>query len=103
MYQSMIKGSSAHALTHRLLQSFYSITSGEKEMYEKFAQSTEISTVVGMHLSKEHLEEAKKYHLNVVIAGHIASDNLVMNLLLDEAMDGDVEVIEVGGFRRVAR
>jgi hypothetical protein len=78
-------------------------TEGAKEMYEKFAQSTDISTIVGMHLSKEHLEEAKKQHLNVVIAGHIASDNLGMNLLLDAALDPGVEVLEAGGFRRVNR
>ena len=78
-------------------------TEGAKEMYQKFAQATEVSTVVGMHLSKEHVEEAKKHHLNVVLAGHIASDNLGLNLLLDKALPGGVEVIEAGGFRRVER
>ena len=78
-------------------------TEGPKEMYQKFAQSTRISTIVGMHFSKEHVEEAQKQHLNVVVAGHIASDNLGMNLLLDACLDARVEVIEAGGFRRVDR
>ncbi|GAB6063598.1 NGG1p interacting factor NIF3 [Deferrisoma palaeochoriense] len=78
-------------------------TEGAKEMYEKFAHSTEVSTIVGMHLSKEHVEEAKKHHLNVVLAGHISSDNLGLNLLLDAALAPGFEVIEAGGFRRVDR
>ena len=36
-----------------------------------------------MHISEDHRKEAGKHHINVVIAGHIASDNLGMNLLLD--------------------
>jgi len=78
-------------------------TEGAREMYEKLAQSTDVSTVVGMHLSKEHVEEAKKHHLSVVLAGHVSSDNLGMNLLLDACLDAEVEVVEVGGFRRVVR
>lgn len=78
-------------------------TEGAKEMYQKFAQSTEVSTIVGMHLSKEHMEEAKKNHLNVVLAGHISSDNLGVNLLLDASLSDGVEVIEAGGFRRIDR
>lgn len=78
-------------------------TEGPKEMYQKFAQSTEISTIVGMHFSKEHLEEAKKNHLNIVLAGHISSDNLGVNLLLDDCLPGNVQIIEAGGFRRVDR
>lgn len=78
-------------------------TEGAKEMYQKFAQATEVSTIVGMHLSKEHVDEAKKHHLNVVLAGHIASDNLGLNLLLDAALEPGIQVLEAGGFRRVER
>jgi hypothetical protein len=39
-----------------------------------------------------------------VIAGHIASDNLGLNLLLDEVEKREpFEVIECSGFRRVKR
>ncbi|GAB4261535.1 MAG: hypothetical protein Kow0092_11160 [Deferrisomatales bacterium] len=78
-------------------------TEGAREMYAKLAQSTDVSTVVGMHLSKEHVEEAQKHHLNVVLAGHICSDNLGVNLLLDACLPPGVEVIEASGFRRVVR
>jgi hypothetical protein len=55
-----------------------------------------------MHISEEHRKEARKHHMNIVIAGHIPSDNLGMNLLIDDILKG-VEVVECSGFRRVAR
>ncbi len=76
-------------------------TGGSKHAYEKLSQSG-IGTVVGMHISEDHRKEAVKHHVNVVIAGHIPSDSLGMNLLLDNVLDG-VEVVEASGFRRVAR
>jgi hypothetical protein len=55
-------------------------------------------------MSEEHRKEAEKCHLNVVIAGHIASDNLGINLLLDKVLSGQkINIIECSGFRRVAR
>ncbi len=77
-------------------------TEGAKEMYAKLARSG-VSTVVGMHYSKEHLEAAKEEHLNVVLAGHISSDNLGLNLLFDACFGDKVEVIQASGFRRVGR
>ena len=41
--------------------------------------------------------------MNFVIAGHIASDNLGINLMLDGALEGNVEVVECSGFTRVDR
>jgi hypothetical protein len=75
-------------------------TSGSKDIYDKMAASG-ISTLVGMHMSEEHLENAKKAHLNVVIAGHIASDVLGLNLLLDEIeREEPLEFVGVSGFER---
>jgi hypothetical protein len=54
-------------------------------------------------MSEEHKKEAEKYHLNVVIAGHMASDSLGMNLLLDEIEKKGVEVVAVSGLIRVKR
>ena len=56
-----------------------------------------------MHMSEEHKKKAEKYHINVVIAGHIASDSLGMNLLLDEIEKKGVKVIPVSGLTRVKR
>lgn len=62
-----------------------------------------IGTVVGMHVSEEHRKEAEAAHLNVVIAGHISSDSLGMNLFLDELEKRGVEIICVSGLNRVKR
>ncbi|MEI6266533.1 MAG: NGG1p interacting factor NIF3 [bacterium] len=77
-------------------------TSGAKEIFEKMSHAG-IGTVIGMHMSEEHRKEAEKYHLNVVIAGHMASDSLGMNLLLDEIEKKNVEILPVSGLIRVKR
>jgi hypothetical protein len=41
--------------------------------------------------------------MNVVIAGHIASDSLGMNLFLDELEKQGIEVITCGGLMRIKR
>lgn len=77
-------------------------TSGSKDIYEKMSQYG-IGTVIGMHMSEEHRKEAEKHHINVVIAGHMASDSLGMNLLLDEIEKQGIEVVPVSGLIRVKR
>ena len=79
-------------------------TGGSKDMFEKFAQTTDVGTIVCMHIPEDNLKLAKKYHMNIVIAGHIASDNLGINLLLDNILKGtDIEVVPVSGFERIER
>jgi putative NIF3 family GTP cyclohydrolase 1 type 2 len=57
-----------------------------------------------MHLSEKHIQEAAKQNINAVIAGHIASDNLGLNLLVDEIAKGEnLEIIACSGFYRVER
>ena len=78
-------------------------TSGSKDTIERLSQSG-VGTLVCMHLSEDHRKEAEKHHLRVVIAGHIASDNLGLNLLLDAvSKEGPLEVLECSGFRRFTR
>ncbi|OGW21943.1 MAG: NGG1p interacting factor NIF3, partial [Nitrospirae bacterium GWA2_46_11] len=50
-------------------------TEGSKEIFQSLSLSG-INTIVAMHLGEDHRKEAEKNHVNVVIAGHIASDNL---------------------------
>lgn len=76
-------------------------TEGSKEIFEKFANSG-VSTLVGMHFSEEHLENAKKANLNMIIAGHISSDVLGLNLLFDEIeKEEKLDFIGVSGFERI--
>ena len=78
-------------------------TEGSKEIFEKYATGG-VSTLVCMHLSEDHLKNAKKANLNVVIAGHIASDILGLNLLFDEVeKEEKFEFVSISGFERIRK
>lgn len=78
-------------------------TEGSKKVFRSLTHRG-ISTIVGMHFSEEHIKEAEAEKLNVIIAGHISSDNLGLNLLLDKIFEKDKEiVIPCSGFRRYSR
>jgi putative NIF3 family GTP cyclohydrolase 1 type 2 len=77
-------------------------TGGPKEEYEKMA-SAGVGTLVGMHIAEESRKEAEKHNINVVIAGHMASDSLGMNLLLDELEQHQVAILTCSGLIRVNR
>jgi hypothetical protein len=79
-------------------------TEGSDKAAEKLAQAG-IGTLIEMHRSENFRKEAEKYYLNIIIAGHMASDTLGMNLFLDELLkcDKDIEIIPCSGFRRVTR
>ena len=77
-------------------------TEGSIECFEKLAIAG-VGTIVGMHLSDDHRKNAEKFHINVVIAGHISSDTLGLNILLDEVEKklGKLEVHGCSGFTRI--
>lgn len=77
-------------------------TEGSPKLYEKMAQAG-IGTTIGMHQSEEGHKEAEAAHLNVVIAGHISSDSLGLNIFLDELGKQGVEVVPCSGVIRVSR
>lgn len=77
-------------------------TEGSPKLFEKMAQAG-IGTVIGMHISEEHKKEAESAHMNVVIAGHISSDSLGINLFLDELEKQGIEIIPCSGLIRISR
>lgn len=77
-------------------------TEGSKEIYERLSQSG-VGTSIDMHLGEEHLKEAKKHHINIVVAGHMVSDSLGTNLMLDELEKRGVEIVSCSGLIRVSR
>lgn len=77
-------------------------TEGSPKLYEKMAQAG-IGTIIGMHMSEEHKKEAETANINVVIAGHISSDSIGMNLFLDELEKKNIEIIPFSGLIRVKR
>ncbi len=78
-------------------------TEGHKDVYDKMRKAG-IRTLVSMHLSEEHFKKVKDANLNVVIAGHISSDTLGLNLILDRVeKEEKLETINCSGFRRIRR
>ncbi|MCG9968146.1 Nif3-like dinuclear metal center hexameric protein [Pelotomaculum terephthalicicum JT] len=77
-------------------------TSGSEDAYAKLAVAG-VGTLVVMHIGEKHRKEAEKNHINVIIAGHMASDSLGMNLFLDELAQRSIEVIPCSGLLRYVR
>lgn len=77
-------------------------TEGSPRLYEKLAQAG-VGTVVGMHISEDHKKEAELANVNIVIAGHISSDSLGVNLFVDELQRQGTEIVSCSGFTRFSR
>jgi len=78
-------------------------TEGSKNIFSKLSHAG-ISTLVCMHLGEQHFKKASEEHLNVIIAGHIASDNVGLNLMFDELEKKErLNILSCSGFRRFSR
>ncbi|PIR90398.1 NGG1p interacting factor NIF3 [bacterium (Candidatus Gribaldobacteria) CG07_land_8_20_14_0_80_33_18] len=77
-------------------------TEGSPKLYEKMAIAG-IGTILSMHQSEEHRKEAEAANINVVIAGHISSDSLGMNIFLDELEKEKIELTPCSGLIRISR
>jgi hypothetical protein len=77
-------------------------TEGPASALEKLAQAG-VGTIVAMHMGDKLKAEADKQHINVVIAGHIASDNIGVNIILDQLEKRGVKAEGFSGFFRNPR
>ena len=77
-------------------------TEGPTKVIKKLADSG-VGTIVGMHMSQDLRDAAEKHSIHVVIAGHMSSDSLGINLFLDELERGGVKTIATSGLIRVHR
>lgn len=77
-------------------------TGGSEDAYAKLAVAG-VGALVVMHIGEKHRKEAEKNHINVVNAGHMASDSLGMNLFLDELARRGVDVVPCAGLLRHRR
>ncbi|MDO8470947.1 MAG: NGG1p interacting factor NIF3 [bacterium] len=77
-------------------------TEGPPKIYERLAQAG-VGTIVDMHISDDHKKEAEAYHVNIMVAGHMSSDSIGMNLILDEVQKQGVAIVPCGGLIRVSR
>lgn len=73
------------------------------ELIEKMVNAG-VDTLVAMHATKKQVKKAKDESINVVTAGHMPSDNVGINLLLDKLNDEfGITALELSGFKRVKR
>jgi putative NIF3 family GTP cyclohydrolase 1 type 2 len=77
-------------------------TEGPKEALDRLSAAG-VDTLVGMHFSEDYKKRAEELHMNLVIAGHISSDCLGMNLVLDRIEQQGVEIHCTSGIVRVRR
>ena len=77
-------------------------TGGSHIIYEKLSQAG-VGTIISMHASEAHRTEAQKHHINLVVAGHMSSDSLGMNLLLDMLENKGIEIVPCSGLIRAKR
>ena len=85
-----------------IVSEFTGGTSGSKEIYPAMANAG-VGTIISMHQSEDHRKAAEEAHINVVVAGHISSDSIGMNLFLDELEKRGIEIIPFGGLTRISR
>jgi hypothetical protein len=77
-------------------------TDAGPELYDKLSAAG-VGTVVAMHLSPGVQEVLEKGHVNIVLAGHMSSDSLGLNLLMDQLELRGVKITAGSGFTRVPR
>lgn len=77
-------------------------TNPSSKVYQELSRAG-VSTLVGMHMKDDSREKASEYHMNVLIAGHMSSDSLGMNLYLDELEKKGVVIVPCSGLIRVSR
>lgn len=99
---SLFSGSKNNRSGKIVVSEFTGGTEGSKEIYSAMANAG-IGTVISMHQSEDHRKAAEAAHINVVVAGHISSDSLGMNLILDEIEKKGIEIVPFGGLIRIKR
>lgn len=78
-------------------------TSGPRDVFDKLYKAG-VRTLVSMHMDEEHLKKGMDANLNVVIAGHMSSDTLGLNLLLDSIeVEQAFQITGCSGFTRFRR
>jgi hypothetical protein len=77
-------------------------TEGPNEIMRELAERG-VGTLVQMHMTPDFRKAAEENHMHVVIAGHISSDSIGVNLLMDALERRGVDIIPVSGYIRVHR
>jgi putative NIF3 family GTP cyclohydrolase 1 type 2 len=97
----IVSGSSS-SRAGKVVAIFTGGTNPSKEFYMELSKAG-VGTLVDMHIPEDALKELKKLHMNVINAGHMASDSIGANIFFDELEKKGIEVMSCSGFIRVKR
>jgi putative NIF3 family GTP cyclohydrolase 1 type 2 len=97
----LILGTAAHR-PGRIVVDMTGGTEGPADALNRLSAAG-VDTLVGMHYGEEFRKRAEELHMNLIIAGHISSDTLGMNLILDRIESKGVKVYCTSGIVRVRR
>ncbi|MDP3975410.1 MAG: hypothetical protein Q8P95_00680 [bacterium] len=86
-------GSSSSWAGKVFVEGFTGGTDGSEEILKYLSRNAHVGTVIAMHKTKAHRDEAKKHHLNSIITNHMAADSLGMQPLVDWLRSKKVEVV----------
>jgi len=84
---------------------FVGMTGGTEppaKLFSSMAQAG-IGTVISMHVAEDSRKEAETASMNVIVTGHMSSDSIGMNLILDDIAKQGAEIVPCSGFIRVVR
>jgi len=100
----LVNGSRSSRTGKIVATEFTGGTNGPEEFIEAQARAG-VGTILTMHVTEKSLEKAKEHHVNFIQCSHMASDNIGLNLILDQLMKKEkkLKVLEFSGFVRVKR
>ncbi len=100
----ILSGSGSGRPGRIVISEFTGGTNGPEEQVAQQARAG-VGTILSMHATEKVIEEARKHKVNIIQCGHMASDTLGMNLLLDELQKTEKKLatVDVSGFIRIKR
>lgn len=99
---SIFAGVSDNRCGKVIVSGFTGGTNISTKLYAEMARAG-IGTIIEMHVSEEHIQQALRRHLNVIVAPHMASDSIGFNFFLDEIEKQGIRVIPCSGLIRIKR
>lgn len=90
---------------HRLGKIMIDMTGGSDAGPDVYSQlgPAGIGTVIAMHMSEGVSDKLAALHINVILAGHMSSDSLGMNLFLDTLQQQGINTLCGSGLTRFCR
>ena len=84
---------------------YVGMTGGTEPAVKLFGSMAQagIGTIISMHLAEDSRKEAEAASMNIIVTGHMSSDSIGMNFILDDIEKQGVEIIPCSGLIRVSR